>query len=259
MPLSANDLNDLKRAKALLENPGLAAKITNLLGSPLEKGLARLPAKISDGVQKAAHASLMKATNVAVRSLDSSIKPESSDGFHKIAATISGAAGGMFGLAALAIELPVSTIIMLRSISDIARSEGEDISDMDTKLSCLSVFALGGKSVSDDASETGYFAARTAMASAVSEAAKYLARKGAVDASAPAVVRLISLIASRFGIVVSEKAAAQAVPIIGAVAGAMINSIFIDHFQDMARGHFIVRRLERKYGEDVVQLAYKEA
>ncbi len=259
MPFSANELNDLKRAKALLENPGFAAKITNLLGSPLEKGLARLPTKISDGVQKAAHASLMKATNVAVSSMNSQIKPESSDGLHKIAATISGAAGGMFGLAALAIELPVSTIIMLRSISDIARSEGEDISDIDTKLSCLSVFALGGKSASDDATESGYFAARTAMASAVSEAAKYLARKGAVDATAPAVVRLISLIASRFGIVVSEKAAAQAVPIIGAVAGAMINSIFIDHFQDMARGHFIVRRLEKKYGEGVVQLAYKEA
>lgn len=259
MSLSANELNDLKRAKALLENPGFAAKITNLLGSPLEKGLARLPTKISDGVQKAAHASLMKATNVAVRSLDSHIKPESSDSFHKIAATISGAAGGMFGLPALAIELPISTIIMLRSISDIARSEGEDISDIDTKLSCLSVFALGGKSTSDDASESGYFAARTAMASAVTEAAKYLARKGAVDATAPAVVRLISLIASRFGIVVSEKAAAQAVPIIGAVAGAMINSIFIDHFQDMARGHFIVRRLEKKHGEEVVQLAYKDA
>jgi EcsC protein family len=259
MSLSANELNDLKRAKALLENPGFAAKITNLLGSPLEKGLARLPAKISDGVQKAAHASLMKATNVAVSSMNSHIQPESSDGFHKFAATLSGAAGGLFGLPALAIELPISTIIMLRSISDIARSEGEDISDIDTKLSCLSVFALGGKSTSDDASESGYFAARTAMASAVTEAAKYLARKGAVDATAPAVVRLISLIASRFGIVVSEKAAAQAVPIIGAVAGAMINSIFIDHFQDMARGHFIVRRLEKKYGEELVQLAYKDA
>lgn len=259
MSLSASELNDLKRAKALLENPGLAAKITSMLGSPLERGMARLPAKISDGVQKAAHASLMKATNVAVRSLDSNIKPESSDGFHKIAATISGAAGGMFGLPALAIELPVSTVIMLRSISDIARSEGENISEVDCKLACLSVFALGGKSASDDASETGYFAARSALAGAVSEAAKYMAKKGAVDATAPALVRLISLIASRFGIVVSEKAAAQAVPIIGAVAGAMINSIFIDHFQDMARGHFIVRRLEKIHGEALVQSAYKEA
>jgi hypothetical protein len=34
--------------------------------------------------------------------------------------------GGGFGLAALPVELPISTIIMLRSIGDIARSEGED-------------------------------------------------------------------------------------------------------------------------------------
>jgi hypothetical protein len=42
---------------------------------------------------------------------------------HKALAT---ASGGAFGLASLPIELPVSTIIMLRSIADIARSEGEN-------------------------------------------------------------------------------------------------------------------------------------
>ncbi|MBW2614674.1 MAG: EcsC family protein, partial [Deltaproteobacteria bacterium] len=51
--------------------------------------------------------------------------------------------------------------------------------------------------------------------------------------------------------------AAQAVPIIGAAGGALINTIFIDHFQDMARGHFIVRRLERVYGTDEVQRQYE--
>jgi len=34
------------------------------------------------------------------------------------------------------------------------------------------------------------------------------------------------------------------------------NTLFIDHFQDMARGHFIVRRLERKYGKEVVEETY---
>ena len=41
----------------------------------------------------------------------------------------SGAAGGAFGLATLPVELPVSTIIMLRSIAAIARNEGEEPSD----------------------------------------------------------------------------------------------------------------------------------
>ena len=56
--------------------------------------------------------------------------------------------------------------------------------------------------------------------------------------------------------VVSQKAAAQAIPLIGAAGGALINLAFVDHFQDMARGHFIVRRLERLYGEDIVQAEY---
>ncbi|MDO9264504.1 MAG: EcsC family protein, partial [Desulfosalsimonadaceae bacterium] len=74
----------------------------------------------------------------------------------------------------------------------------------------------------------------------------------------PAIVRLISQIASRFSIAVSEKAAAQAVPVVGAFGGAAINSLFIDHFQDMGRGHFIVRRLERLHGLDEIRRLYEE-
>ena len=43
----------------------------------------------------------------------------------------SGAIGGAFGLASVAVELPISTTIMLRSIADIARSEGFDVRDRD--------------------------------------------------------------------------------------------------------------------------------
>ena len=51
----------------------------------------------------------------------------------------------------------------------------------------------------------------------------------------------------------TEKAAAQLVPLIGAIGGATINAIFIDHFQSVARGHFAVRRLERRHGADAVR------
>ena len=70
-------------------------------------------------------------------------------------------------------------------------------------------------------------------------------------------MRLITLVAERFGIQITEKAAAQAIPALGAAGGALINTLFIDHFQDMARGHFIIRRLDRHYGEEAVRLAYK--
>jgi hypothetical protein len=57
---------------------------------------------------------------------------------------------------------------------------------------------------------------------------------------------------------VSEKIVAQSVPVVGAAGGAVINLLFIDHFQDVARGHFIVRRLERTYGAETVKRAYLE-
>ena len=258
--LSKADLSDLRRAKALLENPSLAARASAMLGSPIERGLSMLPARFQTNIHQASEAALMRALDVAVKSLGGAPKgvanTTAKNRLHKIAAAASGAVGGVFGLAALAIELPISTTIMLRSIADIAKSEGENIQYIDTKLACLTVFALGGRSRKDDATESGYFAARVAMAGAVTEAPKYLAEKGFTKAGAPALVRLVSLISSRFGIVVGEKAAMQAVPIIGAASGALINTLFIEHFQNMARGHFVVRRLEKIYGAEPVKLAY---
>jgi hypothetical protein len=85
-----------------------------------------------------------------------------------------------------------------------------------------------------------------------------MAQRGFARESAPALVRFITQVASRFGLVVSEKVAAQAIPLLGAIGGATINAIFMDHFQGMARGHFIVRRLERTYDPETVKQTYNE-
>ena len=252
-------LNDLIKAKALLENPGIAAKITHLLGTPIEKGFGLLPENWNVKIGEVTQEALSKAINAAVFTMKDSHGEEASNIWHKIAVATTGGIGGFFGLPALAVELPISTTIMLRSIADIARSEGETISKIESQIACLEVFALGGPSKSDDASESGYFAIRAALGRSVSKAAEYIAEKGVAEEGAPALVQLIIKIAERFSIQVSEKAAAQVVPAIGAAGGAIINTLFIDHFQDMARGHFIVRRLERKYGKEIVEETYKRA
>jgi hypothetical protein len=252
------DLADLKRAKAILENPGLAAKLSATLGSPVEKGMKMLPASWQKTVHTATEAALMKALSLAVSSLGSRRPSASRDRLHKFATAASGAVGGAFGIAALGIELPVSTTLILRSIADIAAAEGENPRHLDTKLACLTVFALGStKDARDNAAESGYFAARSALATAVTEASRHLAQKGISKSGAPALVRLVSLIASRFGIVVSQKTAAQMIPLLGAAGGALINTLFIAHYQDMARGHFIVRRLEKIYGEEPIRALYE--
>lgn len=255
MNLDPADLEDLERAVAILENPGLAARLTTMVGSPIEKALEFLPAPVSASVHEASRKAIGKALDLAVFTLDAQQR-ESSNATHKFLSGLSGALGGFFGAPALTVELPLSTMLMLRSIADIARSEGEDISALQARLACLEVFALGGRSQADNGAETGYYAVRAALASSVSEAAHYLAQQHMVDEGAPALVRLVMKIATRFGITVSQKFAAQAIPALGALGGASINLMFISHFQEMAKGHFTVRRLERHYGEEFIKLAY---
>ncbi len=250
------DLEDLESAIELLENPGFIARASDLVGTPIEYVLDKLPTNTSDKITKTVHKSLTAAVNTAALTLGSGKRRRPWLKSHTAAAGLVGGVGGAFGLAALAVELPITTTIILRSIADVARSEGEDLTDPAARLACLEVFAMGGSSNEDDATESGYFAVRAALARAVSEAAKYVAQRSVIEDGAPVIVRLLAQIAARFNTVVGEKIMVQGVPLVGALGGAGINVLFMDHFQDMARGHFTVRRLERIYGPDEVRKRY---
>lgn len=253
--MSEEDVEALRCAMNTLENPGLAARLTALLGMPIESAMKRLPANWSAWINRVTEKSLMAALKTALATVEHHAQPRN-NGVHRILVGGAGALGGFLGLPALAIELPISTMVMLRSIADIARSEGENLADIDVQLACIEVFALGGRKESDDAIESAYFAVRAALAAAVADAAKHFGARGGVKAGAPVIVRLIARVGSRFGIIVTQKAAAQAVPIVGGVGGATVNVLFMKHFQDMAGGHFTVRRLERRYGSAVVRRMY---
>lgn len=251
------DLDDLRRAKVLLENPGIAARAANFIGIPIETGFKMLPSNLNKKVGEVVQRALVTSSNTAIFTLKNSPNKEASTIWHKITVATTGGVGGLFGLSALAVELPISTTIMLRSIADIARSEGEPIKNIESKIACIEVFAFGGPSKSDDDAEYGYFGVRTALAQSTSKAIEFITEKGFVEEGAPILVKLLAKIADRYSIQVAEKMAMQAIPLIGAVGGAIINTLFIDHYQDMARGHFIVRRLERKYGEEKVKEMYE--
>jgi len=42
------------------------------------------------------------------------------------------------------------------------------------------------------------------------------------------------------------------------LGGAAENYAFIEHFQEVARGHFTVRQLERLYGKDKIRTEYDQ-
>ncbi|MDR6379886.1 MULTISPECIES: EcsC family protein [Paraburkholderia] len=263
-PLSADDLAALRRAKHELESPALTMKLASIVGSPMEKLISRMPSIASDKVNDATQLALRKCLQIALRTLGRpmggaplGVSDRPSNLLHKFAVATTGAAGGAFGLFALPVELPVTTTLMFRSICDIARSEGEDLTSVDAQLQCLTVLGMGGTSKADDDADYGYFIMRGALAQAVSKASSEIATKGFTTHGSAALLRLLNTIAARFSVQVSEQIAAKSIPAIGAVLGAMVNTVFIDHFQQVAHGHFTVRRLERQYGTEAVQAAYQ--
>src|SRR5216683_3390898 len=255
MDLSAADLEALAAAVRRLESPSLAGRLAALAGKPVGLIQRALPAAASTAVARVAKHALERALDVALFSLKNR-RLTGGRKFHSGLACTSGAIGGAFGLPALAVELPVTTAIMLRAIAAIAREEGENLGDPRTGLACLEVFALGASAPDRKAPETNYYAIRALLARGVVEVADFAIDKGVVREGAPAVVRFVAQIASRFGVVVSQKVMAQAVVVVGAVGGAALNLAFAEHFQDLARGHFTIRRLELTYGADTVRVEY---
>lgn len=252
------DKEALREARLMLDHPGVAIQVANLLGAPIEYVLAKqLPAQATALIDKAANAAVTAAFNAAVLTMrKENLGAPPRRWLHGGLAIGAGAVGGFFGWAGLAVELPFTTTMILRSIADIARSQGESPHDLPTRLACIEVLAFGGSAKSDDAAESGYFATRAALAQQISAVSQHLASHGLAGGGAPVVVRMINAITSRFSIPVTEKVLAEAVPVIGAVTGASLNAIFISHFQKVAQGHFIVRRLERTYGAAAVKRAY---
>ena len=250
------DLADLRVAKQILLSPSLTAKLGDLIGKPIERGLKLLPKNWNKRVADATETALYKALQLSASTMSSRRGGPSRDRLHKAIVVTSGVAAGAAGFYSVIIELPFSTVVMLRSIADIARSEGFDISLVETRLACLEVFALGGGGMSNETAETGYWGIRGALAVTIREAASHIAERGLADRAAPPIVRLVAGVASRFGGVVTAEAAALAIPVVGAVSGGAVNYMFIDHFQDLARAHFVIKRLEGTYGPEAVEAAY---
>lgn len=268
---SPEDFQALTKAVGLLEAPSLTIRIANLVGTPVEWAMERLPASSADKVQKVIRLALDKAVAGALRTMHDSTGGAARPRTHTAMVAASGAVGGFFGLKGTLVELPVTTTIIMRSVADIARSEGFSVRSPLVQAECVQVFALGGRSADDDAADSAYYAARVGLSEIARETGRMLAESAArhtAGAAAQSVqftpgqaaawlAQIIEAVAQRFGVKVTEKLALQAAPVLGAASGAAINAMFISHYQDMARGHFVVRRLEEKYGDEVIREAYR--
>jgi len=257
-PLEPADRANLFRAVALLEKSSFVTTLARMAGRPVHAIVASLPPVVGQTVMKA-------SKNAILQCLKFALKPRGPRnliaiaGRHPILVSgIAGAVGGFAGAAGLLLELPVSTIVMFQSIVGIAAAEGEDVSRPEVRLACLEVFALSTDGRGPASQQSGYYVARGALAKSADEAANYVLRRSTSLEAGPAVVRLVSAIAARFGLLVSEELAAAAIPIIGAATGSSLNIAFVQHFNNIARGHFAVRSLERKYGETRIRQEFEQ-
>ncbi|WP_392551979.1 EcsC family protein [Orbus wheelerorum] len=261
-----NDYNSLKTAVKLLESPSITAKISNIISFPIEGAVKKLPKSVTKKINGAVQVALYKAADVALLSIDNQPNKSASTKLHKLYAATSGALGGAFGFTSLFIELPISTTIMMRAVADVARSEGFDLNDLSTKVACIEVFAIGGNNSKDDTTETGYYLSRSFMTESIRQLSKELAEMAAKQGAnkfSPMqtgkwLAKIIEKVASRFGVVITNKFAAQVVPVIGALSGATLNTLFTHFYQDIARGHFIIKRLENQYGYEQVKEEYQK-
>ena len=185
MNLSPEDRAELEEAVRSLEKPAFVPKLIDIIGLPLDKAMAALPHNWKHVVQGATHKALVAALELAMLTMQSPRTKPASNFLHKLFVAASGAGGGALGLVSLPVELPFSTCLILRSVADIARSEGEEIRSVPAKLACLEVLALGGRTASDDGIQVGYFALRSVLAHEVSEAAKFIAQRGLVEVLRP--------------------------------------------------------------------------
>lgn len=267
-------LRFIREAANYLDRPSFLMRLADLAGRPFESvANAIVPTKVAE----ISHEALLGLTRVSIATLSTGSRDGEFDFskadavaswqafWTKFAVAVTGAGGGAFGFPSLAIELPISTGIMFRSIAATARAFGEDLNDPVTHLECLTDFSMGG-SRATEAMESSYLTARFAMTKTIQEAAQFLARESAVSVAeaiargtAPVLVRFISQVAARFNVVVTEKLMVQGMPAIGAVTGALINVAFCDHFNKVARFHFGIRELERRFGMELVQSCYRDA
>ncbi|QGM44307.1 EcsC family protein [Methylocystis heyeri] len=254
-----DDLAELKRAVRRLEQGNLAGAGPKTSGRDLDRALARLPKPLKRRIDRAIERAALRCLAFVARAprADTARRPLR-PAMGLLLAGLSGGIGGALGGPGVLIELPVITLLILRQIADIARQSGEDLTTTEARIACLEVFALGARGGAADANP-GYFATRTRLARLAQNATHSVVERGVSSAVfPPLLVRVAAELIGRFGASLSERALAGAIPVIGAVTGGAMNALFMRQFQNLAQAHFIVRRLERRYGAETVRIRYAE-
>lgn len=142
---------------------------------------------------------------------------------------ITGALGGLGGLPGAIIEVPVAVAVIFRGVLEAAEEQGFSSAEEETKKEALRVFAMGGPFCEDDGAEMALIVTKASVTGQT--------LSGLIQKAAPH-------LASALG----PKIMAQSVPVLGAVSGAAINTVFAGYYREMAKVRFSILREARERG-----------
>ncbi len=214
-----------------------AMALLNRLGGKMEGQLKQLPGPVQNRVLALTQAALEQSYGLAATS---GRLGRIGGGGHMALAGLSGAAGGLGGLPSALAELPVTVTLILRAIQEVAREHGFDPADEAVRRETLRVFAAGGPGEADDGVNTSFLGARLTL-------------------TGPALHRMVAAVAPRIAAALGQKLAAQAVPVLGAVAGAGLNLAFVRYYREIAHIRFGLLRLAQAHDPEKVARAFARA
>ena len=214
---------------------GVGMQILSLIGTQAESLIEMLPNSVRGGLEKATAAALEQSFDAAARTRGGRIA-DASDWLTRAITVGTGAVGGVGGLPSALAELPVTTTIILRAIQTIADTHGFDPALPEVRAACLRVFAAAGPLDDDDGTDLSFLTMRLTV-------------------TGTAVHGLIAKVAPRLAVPLGQKLATQAIPLIGAAAGAACNYVFTSYYQEVAQVQFGLMRLGAQTGEDMETLA----
>jgi hypothetical protein len=228
----------LRLAGSYVAARGAFTSFLESTGRWVEGGLNAVPANWRDEVHAKARQALSWAFEQVVNRMDSSdLRRPSSGSRYRLLSTTSGLMTGSVGLPGIIADLPTSTLLILLSIADIARSHGFDLRDPAIQAACIEAFTFGGPTDDDNDADLAFWSAR---------------------AASPMLADMLPQVAARLGATWIALLPARAVPVVSSLASAAINWHFAGYFQAMAEVMFSLRHLEEQYGVETVRPLFQE-
>ncbi len=216
---------------------GPVMTLVNRLGGTLEGKMEALPEGVKRQIEVVTERALLAAHGLAGVGAKG---PDLGRNGPMAAAMLSGAVGGAGGIVTSVAELPVTVTVILHAIRQAAAKEGFDPDDPAIRAECLRVFTAGSPLAADDGVNTSFLSARLTV-------------------TGPAIQRVIATVAPKLATALGQKLAAQAVPVLGAVAGAGLNAAFLRYYREMAEIRFALLRLAAQHGAEPILDAFARA